>query len=198
MKELNNLTNGVYFIEDVITENTERRNYIQLTADTVAAPPATKYIGVKMGDKAIAIALHDLPSIYKETNEVQLLPYSHLSPEESEHYCWDCKSDEYRFNAFEDFDGKGNTGRLKSYGCKIKLPEGEWIPSMGEIGIIMMNLTVVNKALKLAGGEPLKYWHWSSTENSQNHTWIVNFSGGSVSNYSSKYNSYAIRAVAAF
>ena len=37
----------------------------------------------------------------------------------------------------------------------------------------------------------------SSTENSQNNAWNVNFSDGNT-NYTYKYNSYAVRAVAAF
>ncbi len=183
------LPDGLYFISD------DRSQYAKVEPDTVAAPPATKYIGVKMGDKAIAVALHDLPG--DEDGELQLLPRGHRSPEASEHYSWDSDRCERRFNVFEDFDGKGNTERLKSYGCEIKLPEGEWIPSMGEIGIIMMNLTAVNKALKLAGGEPLKVWYWSSTELSQYSAWVVYFSDGYTSN-NYKYSSNAVRAVAAF
>lgn len=40
-------------------------------------------------------------------------------------------------------------------------------------------------------------YHWSSTEYSQNGAWGVNFANGSTYNYS-KYNSYVVRAVAAF
>ena len=40
-------------------------------------------------------------------------------------------------------------------------------------------------------------WYWSSTENSQNYAWYVNFSSGSTYNII-KYNSYRVRAVAAF
>ena len=40
-------------------------------------------------------------------------------------------------------------------------------------------------------------WYWSSTENSQSNAWYVNFSNGYTGN-SIKYNSYRVRAVAAF
>ena len=70
-----------------------------------------------MGNRAIAVALHDLPG--DNNGELQLLPRDHTSPETSEHYSRDDEADKYRFNAFEDFDGKGNTERLKEYGSKI-------------------------------------------------------------------------------
>lgn len=193
--ELDKIPNGVFFIEDTTNTKTECRNYVQLTADTVAAPPATKYIGVKMGDRAVAIALADIPG--NEDGELPLLPRGHRSPATSEHYSWDSDRQERRFNVFEDFDGKGNTERLKTAGCTIPLPDEEWIPSMGEIGIIMMNLKAVNRALKLAGGQPLTAWYWSSTEYSQNGAWLVGFSGGNTL-YSYKFYSSAVRAVAAF
>lgn len=193
--ELNKIPNGVFFIEDTTNTKTECRNYIQLTADTVAAPPATKYIGVKMGDRAVAIALADIPG--NEDDELPLLPCGHRSPATSEHYSWDSDRQERRFNVFEDFDGKGNTERLKTAGCTIPLPDEEWIPSMGEIGIIMMNLKAVNRAIELAGGKPIKGWHWSSTEDSKRYAWYVYFSDG-YTGCQSKYHSYAVRAVAAF
>lgn len=186
------LTDGIYFIEETAGQRT---TYTKLTDETTSAPATTKYIGVKMGDRAIAVALKDLPG--DSDGELRLLPRNHRSPETSEHYSRDRDAEVDRFNIYEDFDGKGNTERLKAAGCEIELPEGEWIPSIGEIGLLMMNLSKVNKALKLAGGKPLKKWSWSSTEYSQNGAWDVNFSDG-VTNISYKCNSYAVRAVAAF
>ena len=40
-------------------------------------------------------------------------------------------------------------------------------------------------------------WYWSSSENSQNNSWNVNFSNGNFNN-NNKYNSNMVRAVAAF
>ena len=183
------LPDGVYFIA-------ENRASYQLMADDDTAPHfPTKYIGVKVGQRAIAVALKDLPG--DNNGELQLLPRDHTSPETSEHYSWDDEADKYRFNAFEDFDGKGNTERLKEYGSKIEVPEREWIPSMGELGLLMRHATDVNRAIELAGGKPIKGWHWSSTEYSQHSAWGVYFSDGRADN-NGKYGSNAVRAVAAF
>lgn len=179
------LPDGVYFI----TEN--HTSYQLMTDDDTAPHFPANYIGVKVGQRAIAVALNDLPG------ELQLLPRENASPKNSEHYSYDTEADTSRFNAFEDFDGQDNTERLKEYGCTIDLPEGEWIPSMGELALLMMHASKVNRAIELAGGEPIKGWHWSSTEHSQYVAWNVNFSDGGTGNFS-KYYSDAVRAVAAF
>lgn len=194
-QHLNELPDGVYFIANEPCEKVDARTYCQYRPDMTRAPFPTKYIGVKMGKAAIAVALHDISG--DDDGELQLLPGNHTSPATSEHYSWDRDKQEMRFNVFEDFNGRENTKRLKSYGCEIPLADDEWIPSMGEIGLLMMHLSAVNKALELAGGEPLKVWYWSSTEYSQYYAWSVNFSDG-ITNGSSKYFSYAVRAVAAF
>ena len=184
-------TNGVYFI--VRDQDAGCNAYVKLTDKTAAAPKGTRYIGVKMGDRAIAVALKDLPG----DSELRLLPRNHRSPYTSEHYSLDTEKQVDRFNVYEDFDGKGNTERLKAAGCEIQLPDREWIPSMGEIGLLMMNLSKVNKAIELAGGKPLKRFSWSSTEYSQLYAWLVHFSDGGTY-FSSKCSSVAVRAVAAF
>ena len=194
-QHLNELPDGVFFIADEACEKVDARTYCQYRPDMTRAPFPTQYIGVKMGNTAIAVSLHDIPG--DDDGELQLLPSNHKSPATSEHYSWDRDKQECRFNIFEDFKGRENTERLKSYGCEIPIPDGEWIPSMGELGLLMMNLTAVNKALELAGGEPLKVWYWSSTEYSQYGAWYVGFSSGSTY-YGNKSYSYAVRAVAAF
>lgn len=189
------IEDGVYFIADEECDKVDARTYCKYRPDMTSAPFPTKYIGVKVGQRAIAVALKDLPG--DSDGELQLLPREHTSPETSEHYTYDKEADDYRFNAFEDFDGQANTERLKEYGCTIDLPEGEWIPSMGELALLMMHASKVNRAIELAGGEPIKGWHWSSTESSQSYAWYVNFSNGVTYN-NGKYYSGAVRAVAAF
>ena len=183
------LPDGVYFIA-------ENRTSYQLMTDGTTAPHfPTKYIGVKVGQRAIAVALKDLPG--DNDGVLRLLPREHTSPETSERCSYDTASEDYRFNAFEDFDGQANTARLKEYGCTIDLPEGEWIPSMGELALLMMHASKVNRAIELAGGEPIEGWHWSSTERSQCSAWYVSFSSGST-NYYGKYVFYAVRTVSTF
>lgn len=189
------ISDGVYFIPGGTEGEVNTKTYAKYDPSMTAAPFPTKYIGVKLGHRTVAVALEDLPG--DSDGELQLLPRDHTSPETSEHYSWDNEADKYRFNVFEDFDGKGNTERLKEYGSKIEVPQGEWIPSMGELGLLMMHATDVNRAIELAGGKPIKDWRWSSTEFSQNGAWNVNFSDGTT-DYYGKYYSNAIRAVAAF
>lgn len=180
---------GIYFIAE------NRTNYQLMTDDDTAPHFPTKYIGVKVGQRAIAVALKDIPS--DTYGELQLLPRKHTSPETCEHYTHDGETDKYRSNFLEDYNGQANTERLKEYGCTIDLPEGEWIPSMGELGLLMMHASKVNRAIELAGGEPIKGWRWSSTEHSQDCAFAVSFSSG-YPNDTLKYNLYAVRTVSAF
>ena len=182
------IPDGVYFI----TEDGDRIPYIYKDQ---TAPTNTIRIGVKMGNRAIAVALHDLPG--DKNGELQLLPSNHASPATSEHYTYDKKTDRYQVIAYEDFNGKRNTERLKEYGCTIELADDEWIPSIGVLGLLMMNATEVNEAIEKAGGKPIKNWHWSSTEYSQFFAWNVNFSDGTTNQRIKSYVN-AVRAVAAF
>lgn len=189
------LPDGVYFIAGGTEGEVNTKTYAKYDPSMTAAPFPTKYIGVKLGHRTVAVALEDLPG--DSNGELQLLPRDHTSLETSDHYSWNDEANEYLFNAFEDFDGKGNTERLKEYGSKIEVSEGEWIPSMGELALLMMHATDVNRAIELAGGKPIKGWLWSATEHSQYGAWFVGFSGGGTDTYS-KCDSNAVRAVAAF
>ena len=182
------LPDGVYFISD------NHVNY-QLMTDDAAPRFLTKYIGVKVGQRAIAVALKDLPG--DNNGNIRLFTRDHTSPEISTHYSYNKESNDNRFNAFEDFDGQANTNRLKEYGCTIDIPDDEWIPSMGELALLMMHASKINKAIEVAGGEPIKRWHWSSTEHSKNYVWGVNFSDV-LPSYNSKFYSEAIRTVTSF
>ena len=182
------LPDGVYFISD------NHANY-QLMTEDVAPRFFTKYIGVKVGERSIAVALKDLPG--DNDGKLRLFTRDHTSPEISTHCSYNKETNDFQFNAFEDFDGKANTNRLKEYGCTIDIPDDEWIPSMGELALLMMHAGKVNKAIELAGGEPIKRWHWSSTEHSQNYVWGVNFSDV-IPSYNCKFYSEAIRTVTSF
>lgn len=193
--DLDKLPDGVYFIAGATEGEVNTKTYAKYDHSMTAAPFPAKYIGVKLGHRTVAVALEDLPG--DNNGWLQLLPRKHTSPKTSEHYSYDKNADKYKFNAFEDFDGQANTARLKGYGCTIDLPEGEWIPSMGELALLMMHASKVNRAIKLAGGEPIRGWRWSSTEHSQTYTWYVYFSDGST-NFDNKYSSCAVRAVSTF
>lgn len=194
--DLYKLPDGVYFIAGTSDGEINTKTYAKYDPSMTSAPFPAKYIGVKLGHRAIAVALEDLPG--DKDGKLQLMPRNHTSPETSEHYSWNDEADEYRFNVFEDFNGKDNTERIKEYGSTINLPQETWIPSMGELGLLMIHATDVNRAIELAGGKRIEGWHWSSTEDSQYIAWYVNFSDGSTGSYGNKYNSGAVRAVAEF
>ena len=155
-----------------------------------------KYVGVIFGGKRIAVALEDLGGTGKE---FQFLKDGFKAPETSKFY-----TDTLGINAFEWFNGEDSTRHIKEdYKTEIPLDllkEKEYIPSMGEFGLLMMVASVLNRALAYVGGKPIEGWYWSSTEGSQNYAWVVGFSNGGVGIYTTgvKYGSYSVRAVAAF
>ena len=184
-----NLPDGIYFIAE------NRTNY-QLMTDNDPMPHfPVKYIGVKMGQRAIAVALKDLSG--DNNGKLQLLPENHISPKTSDHYSYNNKANKSMFNVLEDFNGQANTERLKGYGCTINLPGGEWIPSVGELSLLMMHTSKVNRAIEMAGGEPIKGGHFSSTEYNEINTWCVYFEDGHAY-VSVKCSSNAVRTVTTF
>lgn len=149
---------------------------------------ADKVIGVavKMGDKIATVALHDAA----DGEEIALATDTPCGSEPFFH------SDFY--DAITDWDGEGNT---KDYGDllnpEIGLKEGQYIPSLAQLHLILLNIKEVNKALEAVGGSPMrKEWYWSSTENSAGYSWYVYFFSGS-SYYSYKYNAYVVRPAVA-
>ena len=90
-----------------------------------------------------------------------------------------------------------------------KFKAGKWfLPSEGELARIYwyhrqgytVGATDAIFAQAVADGRMTAMsnaWHWSSTENSQSNAWNVGFSDGNT-NLNSKYDSVAVRAVAAF
>lgn len=99
---------------------------------------------------------------------------------------------------------EGQTGQreanTKDYGealnPKIDLKEGQYIPSLAQLHLILLNIKEVNKALEAVGGSPMrKEWYWSSTEISANNSWSVNF--GSGNSGSVKCLTYVVRPAVA-
>lgn len=187
-KSNENLPDGVYFIAENHT------NYQLMTDDTTPHFPV-KYIGVKLGQRAIAVALKDLPG--GNDGKLQLFSENHTSPKTSDHYSYNNKTNKCMFNVLEDFNGQANTERLKGYGCAISLPEGEWIPSVGELSFLMMHTSKVNRAIELAGGEPITGGYWSSTEYNKLNVWGIYFTDGHT-HISYKCGSNAVRTVTTF
>lgn len=149
---------------------------------------AEKVIGVavKMGDKIATVALHNAAG----GEEVSLTNGDACGTSEFFHQDF--------YDAITDWDGEGNT---KDYGNalnpEIALEEGQYIPSLAQLHLILLNIKEVNTALEAVGGSPMrKEWYWSSTEYSANGSWYVHFGSG-YSGSTGKYGTYVVRPAVA-
>lgn len=143
-------------------------------------------VAVKMGDRIATVALHDAA----DGEEIALTTDTPCGSEKFFHPDF--------FDAITDWDGEANT---KDYGDlfnpEIGLKEGQYIPSLAQLHLILLNIKEVNKALEAVGGSPMrKEWYWSSTEYSALYSWVVYFSNGdSFNNY--KYYANVVRPAVA-
>ena len=146
-----------------------------------------RYIGLKHGYMSFAISL-------TEHDNVQLLDDD--SREESgsgTYYEREC-------DALFDIDGRGNTERLVARNPKLRnlLEDGEYIPSLGQLNLMVHNMDELNKAFTYVSASPLSStWYWSSTESSQAVAWYVVFSSG-LTGTGNKHIGDMVRAVIDF
>lgn len=143
-------------------------------------------VAVKMGDKIATVALHDAAN----GEEIALTTDTPCGSERFFHSDF--------FDAITDWDGEGNTN---DYGDllnpEIGLKEGQYIPSLAQLHLILLNIKEVNTALEAVGGSPIrKEWYWSSTEYSAHHSWCVHFYNGGSGNYG-KSGSVVVRPAVA-
>lgn len=83
-----------------------------------------------------------------------------------------------------------------------------YLPCLMELGVLCAYRDEINKAMKEIGcpdecllptEDSDETWVWTSSESSQDYSWLVSFSNGNfVNNYYGKSYSYMVRAVAAF
>lgn len=129
-------------------------------------------VGVVMGDKFATVALCDVAN----GDDVALVDDSKDysgNPERYKKNFWD---------AIYDWDGQGNTDSIRGYlNPQIELEDFEYIPSVAQLHLILMNIKEINQALENVGGTPLSdNYYWSSTEGSSSSSWYVNFYCGSA------------------
>lgn len=127
-------------------------------------------VGIVMGDKFATVALCDVAN----GDDVALVDDSKDyagNPERYKRSFWD---------AMYDWDGQGNTESMRGYlNPQIELESFEYIPSVAQLHLILMNIKEINQALENVGGTPLSdNCYWSSTECSSNYSWGVSFSSG--------------------
>lgn len=144
-------------------------------------------IGVKMGNRFANVVLHDAAG----GEEIALC--QNKVP---------CGSEPFFRKTFKeamaDWDGMASTNDMRdSLNPEINLGENEYIPSVAQLHLILLNINEVNKALVEAGGEPMKDdWYWSSTESSSYYAWFVYFGSGGTYGYSKYYGNVVRPAVA--
>lgn len=171
-------SDGVYYVL--------KGGHLTTTDDPQSIADQVIGVAVKMGDRIATVALHDAAN----GEEIALATDT------------PCGSAPFFypdfFDAITDWDGEGNT---KDYGDllnpEIGLEEGQYIPSLAQLYLILLNIKEVNKALEAVGGSPMrKECYWSSTEYSAGYSWGVSFySGGSYG--IGKYNAYVVRPAVA-
>lgn len=168
---------GIYFIlspDNIIHESLatdeDKRNSIA--------------VGVKMGNRFANVLLHDAAS-----GEDIALCKEDKVPCGSEQFFHDTF-----WKAISDWDGEANTNDIRSaLNSDINLDENEYIPSVAQLQLILLNIKEINKALAEAGGDPVQeYWYWSSTALSKDSSWIV-FFNSSTTAYNHKYECNIVR-----
>ena len=154
------------------------------------APQNTEYIGIVQGDRSVAVALTDIAG-----GDDVTLTDSDDKTGDSQYYIKNYEE------AGQDYDGETNTQHLRKIGLnpQIKLKDGEYIPSLGELYIVCLNQYAINEALKFVGGQPLaKDWYWSSTEYSATSAWGLGLCDGLAIGYTKSTNKFRVRPVSAF
>lgn len=76
-----------------------------------------------------------------------------------------------------------------------------WLPSLGELMMILANKRKIDYALSLINGATMlaETWYWSSTESNKSSAWVLTISDGYLSDYLIKSSSRGrVRAVSAF
>lgn len=146
-------------------------------------------IGIKWGERSIIVALHD------EANGEDITLTANKDTTEYTGYI-----DDY-LNAVADWNGKANTEHLKQIGLnsKIHLPDGWYIPSLGELYFVFLNRKAINEAIEYVGGQKISgCWCWTSTEYSATNAWYLGLAYGYANGNAKASNTLRVRAVSAF
>ena len=98
-----------------------------------------------------------------------------------------------------DCDGAENTKHIQEIGTDIKLADGEYIPSLGELYLIYLYKYEINEALSYVYGKQIADdWYWSSTEYSATNAWHLYFNGGCQAGSGKSSRQCRVRPVSAF
>lgn len=141
-------------------------------------------IGLVVGSHSLCVSLRDIDDT-KLTNRDGKSDYDKYISD------WDL--------ARMDYDGAENTKHIQEIGTDIKLANGEYIPSLGELYLIYLHKYKINKALSYVYGKQIAdEWYWSSTEYSAGSAWNLGLFYGLQSDSSKTSTQYRVRPVSAF
>ena len=146
-------------------------------------------IGVKWGSKSIVVALND----QADGEDITL-----TANKDKGDYAGYINN---YLDAVADWNGKANTEHLKKIGLSqnIALPDGWYIPSLGELYFVFLNRKAINAALEYVGGKTIDdYWYWTSTEFSATYAWYLHLGYGTAYNGTKASFTFRVRAVSAF
>ena len=174
------LADGVYLID-------AKGNAVRYDREATESTNDTAYIGIVQGGHSVAISLHDVSE-----DEITLT----VKESKKDHGGY---KDSY-MDAVQDWDGKGNTERLKQIGLNpaIQLKDGEYIPTLAELYLICLNRKAINAAMRFVGGQEFAGWYWSSTESSATHAWHLYLGNGNAYPNTKAPDTYGVRPVSAF
>ena len=156
---------GIYFI---LSPN----NIIHESSATDEDKRNSIAVGVKMGSKFANVTLNDAA----EGKPVSLFVY-----EESSNKITVAVPHNDDYDVISDWNGIENTNKLRNeLNPDINLSKDEYIPSIAQLFLILLNIKNINMALDEAGGKLIeKDWYWSSTDdNDEDYMWELNFKGG--------------------
>lgn len=174
------LADGVYLLDT-------KGNAVRYNGEATESVNDTAYIGIVQGSHSVAIALRDVSK-----DEIT------LAAKESKKDNGGYK--EKYMDAVQDWDGKGNTERLKQIGLNpaIQLKDGEYIPTLAELCLICLNQKAINEAMSFVGGQELMGWYWSSSECGVVGAWHLNLiDGGAGCGFKATHDG-RVRPVSAF
>ena len=174
----NGLADGVYLIQH---DDTAVLFTGQILTDTEKS--LYKGVGVKLGNKSLAVAMGDMTedeiTLTKKQGGTRFITKYH--------------------EAVADWNGKENTDDIRGIlNDDILLADGEYIPSLGELYFILLHIRDINAALEAIGGKPLCGWYWASTQYSATGAWSLYLNYGGASDFTKATNQSRVRAVSAF
>lgn len=178
VKTANGLADGVYLIQH---DDTAVLFTGQILTDTEKS--LYKGVGVKLGNKSLAVAMGDMTedeiTLTKKQGGTRFITKYH--------------------DAVADWNGKENTDDIRGIlNDDILLADGEYIPSLGELYFILLHIRDINAALEAIGGKPLCGWYWASTQYSATYAWTLYLNTGNANIYTKATYQYRVRAVSAF